>query len=51
MKIKIIRIYSDFVTCELEDGGLIDIGKQWILPNIKVGDEIEFEYDKDKKTI
>ena len=50
MKIKIIRIDSDFVTCELEDGGLIDIGKQWILPN-KVGDEIEFEYDKEKKTI
>lgn len=46
MKLTIIRVENEVVTCELDDGGLIDIGKQWLSQNIKVGDVIEFEYEK-----
>ena len=46
MKLTIIRIENEIVVCELDDGGLIDIGKQWLDKNVKIGDVIEFEYEK-----
>lgn len=46
MTIKIIRIEEHIVTCELDSGGLIDIGRQWLSQNIQVGEIIEFEYNK-----
>lgn len=46
MKLTIVRIENEVATCELDEGGLIDIGKQWLASNIKVGDVIEFEYEK-----
>lgn len=49
MKLTIIRIENKVATCELDDGGLIDIGTQWLSKNIKVGDRIEFEYEKSKR--
>lgn len=44
MKLAIIRIEEQVVTCEFEDGSLIDIGRQWITKDISVGQVIEFEY-------
>lgn len=46
MKLRIIRIDEKVVTCELEDYGLLDISKQWLSQNIKVGDVIDFAYEK-----
>lgn len=43
MKITIIRIESEIVTCELEDGSIIDIAQRWFDKNIKENDEIEFD--------
>lgn len=44
MKPEIIRIEKRIVTCEMENGGLIDIAKRWFNEDIQVGDTIEFEY-------
>lgn len=44
MKLEIIRIEKRIVTCEMENGGLIDIAKRWFNEDIQVGDTIEFEY-------
>ena len=43
MKLTIIRIESGVVTCELEDGTILDIAQRWFDKTIKVGDEIEFD--------
>lgn len=45
MKLIIVRIEKDVVTCELDDGGIIDIGRQWLPKDIKTGQTIEFEYN------
>ena len=43
MKLTIIRIESGLVTCELEDGSILDIAQRWFDKSIKVGNEIEFD--------
>lgn len=45
MKLTIIRIEDHVITCELEDGGLIDIGRQWLFDDIKLGDTIDADID------
>ncbi len=45
MKLTIIRIENEIVTCKIEeDETLIDIGKRWFAKDIEVGQVIEFEY-------
>ena len=43
MKLTIIRIDNGVVTCELEDGSILDVAQRWFAQNIKEGDEIEFD--------
>ena len=43
MKLIITRIESEIVTCELEDGTIIDSAQKWFPPNINEGDIIEFD--------
>ena len=43
MKLKVIRIESQVITCELEDGSIIDLERQLISDNIKIGSVIEFD--------
>lgn len=43
MKLEIIRIESRTVTCQLEYGSLIDIGRRWFSEDIQVGDTIEVD--------
>ena len=43
MMLTIVRIDNGIVTCELEDGTLIDIAQMWFDKNIKKNDEIEFD--------
>lgn len=43
MKLIIIRIDNGIVTCELEDGTIIDIAQRWFDQTIKEGDKIEFD--------
>ena len=43
MKLTVIRIEDNIVTCELEDGVLIDIARMWFSSNIKENDTIEFD--------
>ena len=45
MKIKVIRIESQVITCELEDGSIIDLERQLISDNIKIGSVIEFDFN------
>ena len=49
MKLTIIRIENHVVTCELEDGGLIDLAKRWFAKDIEVNDVIEFDITKKKE--
>lgn len=48
MKLTIIRIEENIVTCELEDGTLLDIAKRWFSPNIQNDDVIEFDASSKK---
>ena len=43
MKLTIIRIEENIVTCELEDSGLIEIARMWFSSNIEENDIIEFD--------
>ena len=43
MKLTIIRIEKEIVTCELEKGGLIEIARMWFTDNIQENDIIEFD--------
>ena len=43
MKLKIIRIENNIVTCELEGGTIIDISQKWFSKDIKEDDIIEFD--------
>lgn len=45
MSLTIIRIDNGIVTCELEDGTIIDIAQRWFDKNIKENDKIEFEIE------
>lgn len=43
MKMKVIRTEEKVITCELEDGLIIDLERQLISDNIKIGSVIEFD--------
>lgn len=43
MKLTIVRIEENIVTCELEGGGLIEIARIWFSSKIKENDIIEFD--------
>ena len=43
MKLTITRIESEIITCELEDGTIIDIAQKWFPPNTHEGNIIEFD--------
>ena len=50
MRLRIIRIEENVVTCEIDGDTLIDIGRIWFNQDIHVDDEIEFDViDKSKK--
>ena len=48
MQIKIAKIDSSIVTCEIldGDGGRIDIARQWFPNDISIGDQIEVDLEK-----
>jgi hypothetical protein len=46
MKLTIIRIEENIVTCELEDGSLLDIARRWFNSDVKEQDVIEFDVNK-----
>lgn len=46
MKLTIIRIEEYIVTCQFEDGSLLDISRILVSPDIKEGDEIEVDVQK-----
>lgn len=46
MKLTIIRIEENIVTCELEDGQLLDVARRWFNNDIKEQDVIEFDVNK-----
>lgn len=43
MKLTIYRIDKRTVTCELEDGTLLDVARRWFAEDIIEGDVIEFD--------
>lgn len=43
MRLTIIRLDNRVVTCELEDGTLLDIARRWFTEDIQEGDVIEFD--------
>lgn len=43
MKLKIIRIENRIVTCELDNGTILDIARRWFTEDIQVDDIIEFD--------
>ena len=49
MKLKIIRIENQVITCELEDGTLLDIARRWLAEDIQVEDTIEFDVTNKSK--
>ena len=49
MKLIITRIDQGIVTCELEEGIIIDIASRWFSNDIQIGDIIEFDDQKIKK--
>lgn len=49
MKLEITRIDNRIVTCELEDGSIIDIAKRWFTEDIQEGDIIEFDVNDHKE--
>lgn len=42
MKLILLRIENRIVTCQLEDGTIIDIARRWFTDDIQEGDTIEF---------
>lgn len=45
MELTIIRIDRRVVTCELDNGLIIDIGRRWFAEDIQEGDTIEFDVE------
>lgn len=43
MKLTILRIENRVVTCELQDGTLLDVARRWFAEDIQEGDNIEFD--------
>lgn len=48
MKLTIIRIENRVVTCELDDGTLLDVARRWFTEDIQEGDVIEFDATSNK---
>lgn len=46
MKLTIIRIEENIITCELEDGQLLDVARKWFASNIKTGDVMDIDVTK-----
>ena len=51
MRLEITRIDSRIVTCELEDGTILDIARRWFTEDIEEGDTIEFDVEKAREKI
>ncbi len=49
MLVNIIRIEDSIVSCQLEDGHILDIDKRWLPDNIKINDEVDFNVEIAKK--
>ena len=49
MKLEILRIEHRVVTCQLEDGTLIDVARRWFSEDIQEGDTIEFDVTEKKE--
>jgi hypothetical protein len=49
MRLKILRIEENIVTCEIDTGGIIDIAKMWLNQEIKENDIIEFDVQENRK--
>lgn len=49
MQIKIIRVEKQVVSCELEDGHILDIDRRWLGDDIKEGDILDFNVEKAKQ--
>ena len=47
MQLKIIRIENRIVTCEIDDGTIIDIARRWFTDDIQEDDVIEFDIEKE----
>ena len=43
MKLTILRIENRVVTCELDDGTLLDVARRWFSEDIQEDDVIEFD--------
>lgn len=50
MKLEILRIEHRVVTCQLEDGTLIDVARRWFSEDIQEGDTIEFDVTEKKRS-
>lgn len=48
MKLTIIRIEKDIVTCEIDDGTIIDLERNLFSKDIEINDVIEFDSTKSK---
>ena len=47
MKLTILRIESEIVNCQLDNGSIIDIARRWFAEDIQEGDTIESDiHDK-----
>lgn len=49
MQLKIIRIENRIVTCEIDEGIIIDIDRRWFAEDIQKDDIIEFDIHKCKE--
>lgn len=49
MKVQIIRIEKNIVSCQLEDGHILDIDRKWLPEDIKIDDELDFNVEVAKK--
>lgn len=43
MKLTILRIENRIVSCQLDNGTIIDIARRWFTEDIQEGDTIEFD--------
>ena len=43
MKLTILRIESEIVNCQLDNGSIIDIARRWFPEEIQEGNTIEFD--------
>lgn len=49
MKVQIIRIEENVVSCSLEDGHILDIDRKWLPEDIKENDELDFNVEVARK--